>query len=101
MFSNAEQTVKKIKVYSFGTNLGTGAMRDEKKRIKAVAQKMQSMDGLVGATLCLPRGTILSFKSENDAKIARNRLMAIGVACGMNIVESEMDEADLPSKYRK
>ena len=99
MLSNAKQTVKKIKVYSFGTYLGTGAMRDEKKRIKAVAQKINSMDGLIGATLC--RGTILSFKSENDAKIARNRLMAIGVACGTNIVESEMDEADLPSKYRK
>lgn len=46
---------------------------------------IKTLDGFIGITPVPPRGTLILFKSENDAKIGRNRMNSMGIQTGKNI----------------
>lgn len=64
------------------------ASRDAVKYIK-------TLHGLVGVLPKYPDGTLIFFRTENQAKIAKNMLEAKGVKVGYNICKGEIDEKDI------
>lgn len=58
----------------------------------ALLKEIQEMDGFVGIYPCYPRGTLCLFKTENDAKGARNLIKAKGIEVGKNIGTVYVDE---------
>ncbi len=69
-----------------------------KKKAKAALLLAKEQKGFVGANPQPPRGTLLLYRTENDAKIARNVLQAHGVVCGNNICKVYIDERYLPKE---
>ena len=63
-----------------------------RKMLRMTADMLKSLDGLTGITFSPPQGTLLHFETLNQAKIARNQIEALGNNCGVNIMESELDE---------
>lgn len=63
-----------------------------RRMLKAATNMLNGLDGLTGITFNPPQGTLLHFATLNQAKIARNRLESDGINCGVNIMESELDE---------
>ena len=64
-----------------------------KKAIEIIKQQ----EGLVGVHPEPPRGTLLLFRTENDAKRARNVLRAATIECGKNICEVFVKKSDIPN----
>ena len=62
------------------------------KRTKQALKLIKEQEGLIGMHPMYPRGTLLLFESENDAKGARNVLRYNGVECGDNICKVQIDE---------
>jgi hypothetical protein len=62
-----------------------------KKQKEALAY-IQSLDGFVGLYPHYPDGTLCLFKTENEAKGARNLMKAKGIMCGKNIGEVYIDK---------
>lgn len=63
-----------------------------KKEHKKLIENISKYEGFVGVHPCYPRGTILIFKTKNDAKRARNRLKGIINIVGNNVGEVYIDE---------
>lgn len=61
--------------------------RKVKKEAEAVLKYIKELDGFLGVTPIYPRGTLLIFRTENDAKRAKNSLDAKGVITGSHICE--------------
>lgn len=61
--------------------------RKVKKEAKAVLEYIRGLDGFLGVTPIYPNGTLLIFRTENDAKRAKNRLDSMGVITGSHICE--------------
>lgn len=61
--------------------------RKVKREAKAVFEYIKELEGFLGVTPIYPNGTLLIFKTENDAKRAKNRLDAKGVITGSHICE--------------
>lgn len=51
---------------------------------------IKTLDGLIGVHPCYPRGTLILFDSENNAKIARNLMESKGIRTGINICEVDI-----------
>lgn len=92
-----------MKAWAIGTDFGHGiktprqARKQEKKQkesITAFVSTVKNVDGFLGFYPRLPLGTIVIFRTENAAKIARNRLEAIGVNCGKEIAECDCEEIE-------
>ena len=66
------------------------------KRTKKTMELIKSQDGFIGVVPFYPRGTLILFETENDAKGARNVYRFYGIKCGDNICEVEY-ESDNPS----
>ena len=58
---------------------------------KVVLKELKNMEGFIGVHQVYPRGTLLLFKTENNAKVGRNILKDMGVQVGNNIAEIEYD----------
>lgn len=69
------------------------------KRSRKAVKYISKLDGLVGIHPHYPQGMLLLFASENDAKVARNKLNAEGVQTGNNICECFVDKMYVPKKY--
>ena len=63
-----------------------------RKLLRMTADMLNGLDGLTGITFSPPQGTLLHFGTLNQAKIARNRLEAMGNNCGIYIMQSELNE---------
>lgn len=63
-----------------------------KRKAKAALDLAKQQEGFVGVNPQPPRGTLLLFRTENNAKRARNVLRAAGVVCGTNICEVFVDK---------
>ena len=63
-----------------------------RRELKAAADMLKELDGLIGITVSYPKGTLLHFETLNQAIIARNRITAMGNSCGVHIMESELDD---------
>lgn len=58
----------------------------------ALLKWCESLEGFVGVYPFDPKGIILIFKTENDAKGGRNLIRAKGIPVGKNIVEIYIDK---------
>lgn len=61
--------------------------RKIKKLAEAVLEYLKGVEGFLGVTPMYPNGTLLIFRTENDAKRAKNRLDSMGVITGSHICE--------------
>ena len=53
---------------------------------------IQEQEGFIAFLPIYPRGTLCLFKTENDAKGARNMMRFHGIQCGDNICEVYVDK---------
>lgn len=63
-----------------------------RKKTKQMIQFIREQDGFIGFYPCYPMGTLCLFKTENDAKGARNMMRFKGITCGDNICTIYIDE---------
>lgn len=61
------------------------------KGVTEAIKLIKEQEGLIGVTPMYPRGTLLLFDTENNAKGARNMLRFNGVKCGDNICKAFVD----------
>lgn len=69
-----------------------------KKKARDAFDLIKQQEGFVGVNPQPPRGTLLLFRTENNAKRARNVLREAGVVCGTNICEVFVDKKYVPEK---
>lgn len=62
------------------------------KGVTKAIKLIKEQKGLIGVTPMYPRGTLLLFDTENNAKGARNMLRFNGVKCGDNICQAFVDK---------
>ena len=62
------------------------------KKVKQALDLISEQEGLIGLHPVPQRGTLWLFRTENDAKIARNNMRAAGIETGCNIVKVYIDE---------
>lgn len=62
------------------------------KRQKQALDFIKSLEGFIGVTPCYPHGTLCLFKTENDAKGAKNLMSAKGIQVGKYITEVYVDK---------
>ena len=95
--------MKEVKAYTVavpnlaGTVKGTlkpRMMRDSKKLLNYV----QKLDGFLGIHPAPPHGTLLLFRTENDAKRARNLLIS---DLKLNQVGNNICECYIPEEYAR
>lgn len=86
--------MSEVKVYTvaIGNAPMPWASRKVKERAKKAINFIKELDGFIGVNPQPPRGTLCLFRTENDAKIARNRMNAEGIRTGDNICECYIDE---------
>lgn len=86
--------MSEVKVYTVA--IGNAPMPWESRKVRKNAEKaikfIKGLDGFIGVHPVPPRGTLCLFRTENDAKIARNRMNAEGIHTGDNICECFIDE---------
>lgn len=80
-----------MKAYTVAVGNINPLMRASRKAVKYIAK----LDGLIGVHPHYPDGTLILFRTENDAKIGKNRMESVGIKTGHNICECEIDD-----KYR-
>lgn len=87
--------MKKVKCYTVAIpNFPLILTKEHKKLL----QDISNYEGIVGIHPHYPEGTLLLFKTENDAKRARNKLKGIINAVGDNICEVYIDERYMKCK---
>ncbi len=82
---------KKYWTVAVGNLAGPFALPSTRWKEKKILNIIKEQEGFVGVHPCPPKGTLLLFKTENNAKKARNVLRAEGVLCGKNICEVYAD----------
>lgn len=63
-----------------------------RKRTREAIKIIKQQEGLVAIHPCYPKGTLLLFDTENNAKGARNMLRFHGIECGVNICKVYVDK---------
>lgn len=71
--------------------VAVGNFNPLKKRSRKAVEFIKTLDGLIGVHPCYPRGTLILFDSENNAKIAKNLMESKGIQTGTYICECEVD----------
>lgn len=66
--------------------------RKVKKRAMEAVKFISEIEGFVGLYPFYPRGTLCLFKTENDAKRARNIMRTKGIETGTNIGKVYVDK---------
>ena len=84
-----------IRAYAFAV----GNFEPFNKKSRAAMRIINKQEGLIGIHPEYPRGTVLVFATENDAKIARNRLDFEGVKTGSDICECFVEKKYVPKKF--
>lgn len=84
-----------IRAYAFAV----GNFEPFNKKSRAAMRIINKQEGLIGVSPQYPRGTVLLFATENDAKIARNRLDFEGIKTGSNICECFVEKKYVPKKF--
>lgn len=70
------------------------------KQAVKVMDYIKDLDGFLGIHPLPPKGTLLIFRTVNDAKAAKNVLVAKGVIVGENICEIFVNNQDLPGELQ-
>ena len=84
-----------IKAYTFAV----GNYDPLNKNSRAAMRIINKQEGLIGIQPRYPLGTLLCFVTENDAKIARNRLDFEGIKTGSDICECFVEKKYVPKKF--
>lgn len=66
--------------------------RKVRESAKEAFMFIKGLEGFVGVHPMPPKGTLCLFRTENDAKIARNQMNEKGIQTGDNICEVFVDE---------
>lgn len=82
------------KVYA----VGVGNFNVFKRKSRQAMKFISKLDGIVGVHPCYPYGQLILFKTENDAKVGRNRMNEKGIQTGHNICEVYVDEKYVEAK---
>ena len=92
---------EEVKVYSIcihgaevirASGMPTLSKRRIKKTSEMIARTVFETDGLIGAQTIPTQGVFCFYKTENEAKIARNRLAASGVKVDDKICSCWIDK---------
>lgn len=87
-----EKKENEVEVYTVSIgNLTLNPLLTRKQ--KEILKEIQEMNGFVGIYPCYPKGTLCLFKTENDAKGARNLIRAKGIETGKNIGTCYVDKS--------
>lgn len=70
-----------------GYTVATGNINWLIKGSREVPKYVSKLEGFLGVHPMPPQGTLWIFDTENNAKIARNKMRAMGIQCGDNITE--------------
>ena len=83
-----------VEVWSFGVgNLPNLLMLPfVKSRFESAVKLIKEQEGFIGVHPMPPRGTLLLFRTENNAKGARNILRAAGIECGDGIFSVHIEK---------
>ena len=73
-------------------NLNPLARGKEKKIQDEIMNRIKKLDGFIGIHPVPPRGTLLIFKTENDAKRGRNEIKTFLAPVGDNICKIYIDK---------
>lgn len=73
-------------------NLNPLARGKEKKIQEEIMNRIKKLDGFIGIHPVPPRGTLLIFKTENDAKRGRNEIKTFLAPVGDNICKIYIDK---------
>ena len=65
------------------------------KKVTEAVELIKTLEGLIGVSPCYPKGTLLLFDTENNAKGARNVLRFHDVQTGTNICKVFVDKSYL------
>ena len=87
----------KLWTVAVGNAPGPLALTSTRARAKKAIKIIKQQEGLVGVHPEPPYGTLLLFKTENEAKKARNVLLAATIECGKNIGNVFVKKSDLPN----
>lgn len=71
------------------------------KGVKQAIKLIKEQEGFIAVHPVYPRGTLLLFDTENNAKGARNVLRFNGVKCGDNICKAIVDDSLLERRNGK
>ena len=72
--------------------VGVGNINPTSKASRKAVDYIVTLNGFVGIHPQYPRGTLILFDTENNAKIARNLMNLKGITTGRNICEVEIDD---------
>lgn len=72
----------------------------KRKRQDEAIQYIKTLDGFIGVYPYDPRGTLLLFRTKNDAKGARNLLKAKGCPVGDHICEIYVEKQYVPKEMQ-
>lgn len=87
----SEKKLWTVAIPNFEGPFGSRRQRKVEERLLTFIQKL---DGFVAISPQYPRGILLLFETENNAKGARNLLRAEGVTCGTHICECSVPEEE-------
>ena len=88
----------KLWTVAVGNAPGPLSLPSTKRKAKAAFDLIKQQEGFVGVNPQPPLGTLLLFRTENNAKRARNVLRAAGVVCENNICAALVDDQFLPKE---
>lgn len=88
-----EKQANEVSVYTVGIgNFKPFAIGKQKKVQDEVLDFIKKLEGFIGVYPYYPHGTLCLFKTENDAKRAKNSMQAKGIQTGKNIGEVYVDK---------
>ena len=87
----------KLWTVAVGNAPGPLTLPSTRWKAKKAIEIIKQQEGLVGVHPEPPYGTLLLFRTENDAKKARNVLRAATIECGKNIGEVFVKKSDIPN----
>lgn len=69
-------------------SVAVGNVNPFMKASRDAVKFISTLEGLVGVHPHYPDGTLILFETENQAKIARNKMQEKGIVCGHNICKA-------------
>ena len=75
-------------------SVAVGNINPLQKASRDAVKFISKLKGFVGFYPSYPNGTLCFFRTENDAKKARNKMNAEGIQTGHNICEMEIGGKD-------
>ena len=77
-----------MKAYTVAVGNINPLMKSSRYALKFI----KKLDGFIGVYPHYPDGTLILFRTENDAKKGKYRMESMGIQTGYNICECEIDD---------